>query len=113
MRNDFRPFFYFTRCRAGQIPAPPSMGKGKVASISSAGSATVQRPTTRAGMPATVVPGGTSRRTTLPAVTLEPMPIPMLPRIFSDPQANQSSYFIKLKQRIFGFPCGQLGTVGD
>ena len=59
------------------------MGNGKVASISRAGSATVQRPTTRAGMPATVVPGGTLRSTTLPAATLEPVPISMLPKSFA------------------------------
>ena len=45
--------------------------------------AAVHWPTTRAGMPATVVRAGTSRSTTLPAATFAPSPISMLPRIFA------------------------------
>src|SRR4051794_38424373 len=55
------------------IPAPTS-AYGKVESISSGGSAMVHRPTTRAGIPATVVCGGTSFKTMLQSATFAPTP---------------------------------------
>ncbi len=51
--------------------------------ISCAGFSSLEVPTTTAGTPATVVCGGTSWRTTLPAPILAPVPISTRPKILA------------------------------
>ena len=68
-----------------------SRNRGRLWSISSAGTVPLDQATTRAGTPATVAPGGTSCRTTLPAPTLASRPISTLPSTLAPAHSNTPS----------------------